>query len=200
MATKKNGNLSGKLGNEIHSSWNGRPYTRRRPESVANPRTEAQQGHRNAFAEISRLSSKMKAAHLIGLHWKAMREKLNTHCVFKKINKDLYNENGIDYPGIAVSYGSVPSAEITSAQMDGNGVLKVTFDSYGTSKDAADTFHLFVYCPELQEGGLAPYVRRSDGVITAVIPETWRANTLHCYAFLRNKKGQTSDTIYFQPR
>ena len=89
MATKKNGNLSGKLGNEIHSSWNGRPYTRRRPESVANPRTEAQQGHRNAFAEISRLSSKMKAAHLIGLHWKAMREKLNTHCVFKKINKDL---------------------------------------------------------------------------------------------------------------
>lgn len=198
MATIKNGNLSGKLGDEIHSSWHGRPYTKRRPESVANPRTEAQQEHRNAFAEISRLSSKMKAAHHIGLHWKAMREKLNTHCVFKKINKDCYNEDGIIYPRVVVSCGSVPTADITYAQIDEKGVLKVAFESYCSPKDMIDTFHLFVYCPELQEGGLAPYVTRSDGVITAVIPEAWRACPLHCYAFLRNKKGQTSDTIYFQ--
>ena len=200
MATVKNGKLSGKLGDEIHSSWHGRPYTKRRPEKVANPRTEAQQGHRNAFGEISSLSSKMKAAHLIGLHWKAVRDKLNTHCVFRKINKDHHNENGIDYPRIVVSYGSVPEAEITSCKIDEKGVMDVAFDSSGSSKDMADTFHLFVYCQEFQEGGLVqPYVTRKDGAITAVIPEDWRTCTLHCYAFFRNKKGQTSHTIYFQP-
>ena len=198
MATIKNGNLSGKLGDEIHSSYLGRPYTKRRPEKVANPRTEAQQGHRTAFAEISRLSSKMKAAHLVGLHWNAMREKQNTYSMFKKYNKDRYNENGIDYPRIIVSYGPVPEAEITSAKIDEKGILRVNFNSYGSSKDMSDTLYLFVYCQELQEGGLVqPCVTRKDGAISAVIPEDWRTCTLHCYAFFRNKKGQTSHTIYF---
>jgi hypothetical protein len=120
--------------------------------------------------------------------------------MFKKYNKDRYNENGIDYPRIVVSYGSVPEAEITSHQIDDNGVLNVTFNNCGSSKDLTDTFHFFVYCPEFQEGGLVqPYVTRKDGAITAVIPEAWRTCTLHCYAFFRNKKGQTSHTIYFQP-
>jgi hypothetical protein len=141
----------------------------------------------------------MKAAHLIGLHWKAVRDKLNTYCVFKKINKDHHNENGIDYPRIVVSYGSVPEAEITSCKIDEKGVLEVAFNSGGSPKDMADTFYLFVYCQELQEGCLAPYVTRKDGAITAVIPEAWRTCTLHCYAFFRNKKGQTSHTLYFRP-
>lgn len=200
MATIKNGNLSGKLGDEIHSSYLGKPYTRKMPEKVENPRTEAQQAHRNAFAEIVRLSSKMSAAHRIGLHWMEVRKKKKTYMLFRSLNKNCYNENGIDYPRIQVSFGSSPKAEITSAKTDEKGVLKVTFNNYCSSEDMADTFHLFIYCPKLQEGGLAPYVTRADGVITAVIPEAWRALPLHCYAFFRDKKGKTSDTIYFQPR
>lgn len=198
MATIKNGNLSGKLGDEIHSSYLGKPYTRKMPEKVENPRTEAQQAHRNAFAEIVRLSSKMSAAHRIGLHWMEVRKKKKTYMLFRSLNKNCYNENGIDYPRIQVSFGSSPKAEITSAKMDEKGVLKVTFNNYCSSKDMADTFHLFVYCPEFQEGGLVqPCVTRKDGAIIAVIPEDWRTCTLHCYAFFRNKKGQTSHTIYF---
>jgi hypothetical protein len=114
MAIYKNGDLSGKIGDVIHSSWHGRPYTKRRPESVANPQTEAQQAHRNAFAEISRLSSAMKNGHDIGLHWQAVRQKLNTHSVFKKLNKDCYGPDGIIYSRIKISQGSVIGAHITS--------------------------------------------------------------------------------------
>lgn len=196
MATVKGNSLSGKLGDEIHSSWHGRPYVKRRPEKVANPRTEAQQSHRTAFAEISRLSSDLKDAHLIGMHWIALREKLNTYSVFKRLNKDKYKENGIDYPNVKVSYGNVPGADMTSVEINEQGVLRVTFDNNCIPKNQNDTFHLFVYCPELRKGGLARYVTRSEGVITAVIPEEWRSYQLHCYAFFRNKKGQTSRTIY----
>ena len=73
MANYRGEKKSGKMGDVIYSSWHGRPYVRRRPEKVANPQTEAQQNHRNAFAEISRLSSAMKEAHAKGLHWHAVQ-------------------------------------------------------------------------------------------------------------------------------
>lgn len=41
MAVIKNGMKRGKEGDVIHSSWHGRPYTRRMPETVANPQTDA---------------------------------------------------------------------------------------------------------------------------------------------------------------
>ena len=78
MVKYRKGVKSGKQGDVIYSSWHGIPYERKMPESVANPRTEEQQAHRNAFAEISRLSSAMKVAHTVGLHNKAMREFLLT--------------------------------------------------------------------------------------------------------------------------
>lgn len=68
------------------------------PESVANPRTEAQQAHRNAFAAISKLSSDLKEAHQIGLHKMAQKEKLDTYSVFKKINKGCCVGGAISYP------------------------------------------------------------------------------------------------------
>ena len=128
MAIYKNGKMSGKLGDVIHSSWHGRPYTRRKPETVANPQTESQQAHRNAFAEISRLSSAMKTGHQEGLHWQAVRQKLNTHSVFKKLNKNCYGPNGIDYPRVKISEGSVSRANITYAKIDAEGNISVLFD------------------------------------------------------------------------
>ena len=112
MAKYTGSKMSGKLGDLIYSSWNGRPYTRRKPESVANPQTEAQQAHRYAFAEISRLSSAMKEGHKVGLHWHAVRQKLNTHSVFKKLNKDCFGANGIDYSHVKISKGGVANVNI----------------------------------------------------------------------------------------
>ena len=115
MADYRGEKKRGKLGDLIYSSWNGRPYVRRRPATVANPQTEAQQSHRHAFAEISRLSSAMKVAHTEGLHWQALHQKLNTHSVFKSLNKDCYSSDGIDYSHIRISHGSVTGVSIESA-------------------------------------------------------------------------------------
>ena len=199
MATYKNGELSGKIGDVIHSSWHGRPYTKRRPGSVANPQTEVQQAHRNAFAEISRLSSAMKNGHGIGLHWQAVRQKLNTHSVFKKLNKDCYGSDGINYSRIKISQGSVIGAHIISADIDAEGNLSVLYDGGHMSEESKDEFYLFVFCPDLRDGAFAPPVYRSAGVVTAQIPVTWRGHSLHLYGFMKNKKGQTSETCYFKP-
>lgn len=187
---------SGKLGDVIYSSWNGRPYTRRRPEKVANPRTEAQQAHRSAFAEISRLSSAMKEGHSVGLHWQAVRQKLNSFSVFKKLNKDCYGADGIDYPRIRISYGGVSVVSITSAEIDAQGVIEVTFEGSDTTEDKSEKLWLYVFCPDLHEGLYARPVARSAGVVTAVIREEWKGHVLHLYAFVKDRKGRTSNTIY----
>ena len=209
MARKYGNSESGKLGNKILYTWHGRQCERAMPTHVANPQTEAQQSHRSNFALISKLSSYMKDAHLVGLHWQALRERNSTFALFRKLNKNCFTPDGeINLPRIIVSKGSVPEVSITSASI-AEGVLTVTFDSRNYAGDPTDEFYLFVYCPALCTGLLATPVPRSAGEITAVLPDEWLHATpnaasfphsdnqgLHLYAFLRGKKGRTSDTIY----
>lgn len=196
MAKYRGEEKSGKLGGVIYSSWHGRPYERKMPESVANPQTEAQQAHRNAFAEISRLSSAMKMAHTVGLHSKAVREKLNTHSVFKKLNKDCYGADGIDYPRVRISWGSVTGFSITSADVNQEGMVCVAFDGNCTTENKNDEFYLFVFCPDQREGLFVAPVARSVGFVSAPIPDEWKGHTLHLYAFMKDKKGRTSNSVY----
>ena len=215
MARKQGDAESGKLGNKIYYTWHGRQCERSMPTSVANPRTEAQQAHRSNFAMVSKLSSYMKEAHLIGLHWHAIREHNSTYAIFRQLNKDCFTPDGeINLPRVIVSRGSVEQVEITSATID-NGVLTVTFDSRVYGGKATDEFFLFVYCPTLCAGRLATPVPRSSGLVTAVLPPEWlhptepnqtgtntlthshtNAFSLHLYAFLRSTRGRTSDTIH----
>lgn len=199
MAIYKNEKKSGKEGDVIHSSWHGRAYTRRMPVSVANPQTEAQQAHRRAFAEISRLSAGMKNAHSIGLHWKAVREKLNTHSVFRTLNKDCYGADGVDYARVRISFGTVSGVSITSAAVDAQGVVSVAFSSRHSAAEANDEVYLFVYCPEEREGRLAHPVGRGAGSICAELPLEWRGHVVHLYAFVKSTRSRTSETIYIGP-
>lgn len=209
MARKYGDSESGKLGNKNYYTWHGRQCERAMPTHVANPQTEAQQSHRSNFALISKLSSYMKDAHLVGLHWLSVREHNSTYALFRQINKDCFTPDGlVNLPRIIVSKGSVPMVAITSAQVE-NDVLTVSFDSRCYGGEPTDEFYLFVYCPAICTGRLATPVPRSAGIVTAVLPNEWlnadpNAATfpysdnqgLHIYAFLRGKKGRTSDTIY----
>ena len=173
MARIQGNSEAGKLGNKIYYTWHGRQCERSMPTSVANPRTEAQQTHRSNFAMISKLSSYMKEAHLVGLHWHAIREHNSTYAIFRNLNKDCFTPDGeIDLPHIIVSYGTVEQVEITSATINDK-VLTVTFDSHIYGGSATDEFFLFVYCPALCTGRLATPVPRSAGLVTAVLPPEW---------------------------
>ncbi len=173
MARKQGDTESGKHGNKILYKWHGRQCERSMPTSVANPQTEAQQAHRSNFAMISKLSSYMKAAHLVGLHWHAVREHNSTYAIFRQLNRDCFTTDGeIDLPCVIVSRGTVERVEITSASID-NGVLTVIFDSHIYGGKATDEFFLFVYCPALCTGRLATPVPRFSGLATAVLPPEW---------------------------
>lgn len=196
MARKHGDIESGKLGDKIYYTWHGRQCERSMPTHVANPRTEAQQAHRSNFARISKLSSYMKEAHLVGLHGQAVREKNSTYALFKRINKDCFTLDGeIDYPRIIVSKGSVPMVSITSAVIE-DGCLTVNFDSHAYDGAATDRLFLFVYSPALCAGFLVEPVLRSAGQITTDLPDEWLGQPLHLYAFLQGYRLRTSDSVH----
>ena len=226
MATKHGDIEIGKLGNKIYYTWHGRQCERAMPSHVSNPQTEAQQAHRSSFALISKLSSYMKEAHLIGLHHMAVREHNSTYALFRRLNKACFTSDGdIDYPQVAVSRGPVAGADILSAVVDADGRLTVTFAPRGG--DASDSLYLFAYNPTLCAGFLADPVPRSAGRITVDLPTEWlqtaattdntntfclapqetrpatteeqthsHNQTFHLYAFLQGYRLRTSDTIY----
>ena len=196
MARIQGNSEAGKLGNKIYYTWHGRQCERSMPTHVANPRTEAQQAHRSNFTQISKLSSYMKEAHLVGLHGQAVREKNSTYALFKRINKDCFTPDGeIDYPRIVVSKGSVRKASITSVTV-ADGLLTVIFDGYVYGGAATDMFFLFVYSHALCTGFLAAPVPRSAGHITVDIPAEWLGQPLHLYAFLQGYRLRTSDSVH----
>lgn len=197
MAKNVNGMLVGTIGDKIYYVVNGEQRVREKPKKVANPNTKQQQAHRYAFGEISRLSSAMKEGRAKGLHWQAVRQKSNTNDVFKKMNKNCYGANGIDYAHVKISKGPVSKVNITRVNIDEQGNVYVEFhDDYPTDKNIHDKFFLFVFCPDQREGHFAKPVERTIGVIDVQIPESWQGHPLHLYAFMKDPKGKTSDTIY----
>ena len=126
----------------------------------------------------------------------AVREKLDTYSVFKRLNKDCYGAEGIDYSSVQISSGTVPGAVITSVEVDAQGVVRVAFDGSSMSKSAQDMFYIFVFCPDLRDGLFIKPVARPVGFVSAQILEEWKGYTLHLYAFMKDRKGRTSKTIY----
>ena len=197
MARSRDNSISGRVGDRIHSSWRGRPYTRAYPETVSNPRTEEQQAHRNAFAALSRLSSYMKAAHSIGLYHQANRMKLNTHCAFKKLNSVFVTDQGIKYPLLILSKGPVTSFEITKVRLEGQ-TLHVDYDGkkYDYNSYDFDNICMFAYCADLCQGCLFEPSFRVAGSISGEIPSEWIGPSLHLYLFALDPQKRASETIH----
>lgn len=212
MARKQGDRESGKLGNKIYYTWHGRQCERAMPTHVANPRTEAQQAHRYSFAVVSRLSSYMKEAHLVGLHWHSVREKNSTYALFRRLNKDCFTPDGdVDYPRLVVSKGTLAPAAVVAASVE-EGVLTVWFDSAGGKP--ADEFFLFVYSAAFGDGYLAGPVPRGAGVVSVLLPDEWLdaahgrrpdgagavaqpgAEVVHLYSFVRGYRLRTSDSVH----
>ena len=61
------GGFKGKVGTVIGSSWNGISYMKGRPQSVKNPRTDAQVQQRNFFKDLQSLVSQLSDEQLLSL-------------------------------------------------------------------------------------------------------------------------------------
>jgi hypothetical protein len=132
MATIKSGILggfAGKVGNVTGSSWKGISVMKKRPDSVANPRTAGQVSNRNAFKACSQFASLILATMIIPL-MNRFAKQMSGYNLFIQKNKEYFNEDGIQTPeSINFGTGKLGATDIDTAVVSvGTGNATITWN------------------------------------------------------------------------
>lgn len=197
MARLKGIMPSGKLGNVVFCTRNGRTYLRAKPKRVRQPKSDAQKAHWAAFGLMAKLSSDMSDAHKVGLAYMAKMDQQNTHSTFRHMNKAFVTAEGVDYDHLHVSLGRVAPANILSATLDKKGLLHVEFGSDPElSRCGSHRAYLFAYCPERHESAMNSSAKRKDGKVEMELPAKWKGHDVHLYLFMRDSRGRTSPNAH----
>ena len=189
----------GTVGTVIGYEWRGRWCLRSRPRRVANPRTEAQQEHRQLFRDMVRLASRMLPALRKGLHEASREVKMTEGNLFVKMNKGCFTPRGIVYESLAVSAGPVAPVAFTQVELDDEGVLHARFEKNPLHLQASgdDEVRLYAFCPSLGQGCLSTPVYRRSKRVDMVLPDQWEGLEVHFYGFVTDYQQRASETIYF---
>ena len=196
------GGFRGKLGPAVGYVWNGVWCLRSRPGKVRNPRTEAQQQHRELFKQEVQLAATMGRALNKGLGTVARSMHMTPQNLFVKASQEAFSlEDGrlaVDYSQLVLSAGPVAPVAFGAPEVTVGNVLSISFEKnpLHVRADWSDGVYLFVYCPELGGGYLTAPVYRKDQRISVVLPSGFAGKEVHLYGFVQDAHGRSSETIY----
>lgn len=187
----------GTVGPVIGYQWRGKWCLRARPRQVRNPQTEAQQEHRMRFRDMVQLAGRMKQALRPGLHMESLRGQMTECNLFVRLNKERFTSQGVDYKALEISRGPVAPVAFTEAVVDGDNVLRATFEKnpLRLRADANDQVMVYAFCPGRQEGRLSAPVYRRNKLVQMALPDEWAGLEVVFYAFVRDYRMETSETI-----
>ena len=103
------GGFKGTVGTVIGSSWNGIAYMKGKPQSVKNPRTDAQVQQRNFFKEVQGLVSQLSEEQLVSL--------------FPSVNRGMTRRNMLtrQLSAAAATVDDVKTVDLSTLEGIGNG-------------------------------------------------------------------------------
>ena len=106
------------------------------------------------------------------------------------------NSTTADTSARLISAGPVAPIQLGVPEISAEGVLTVTFEKnpYLLRANNFDQVHLYVYCPDINQGYLAAPVYRKERRISVSLPDTMLGHELHLYAFATDADGRASDT------
>ncbi len=196
------GGFRGKLGPAVGYVWNGVWCVRSRPGQVRNPRTEAQQQHRELFKQEVQLAAAMRQAVVKGLGAVARPLHMTPQNLFVKANQPAFaldeGQLAVDYPRLVLSAGPVAPVGFGSPVTTEGNVLNIDFEKnpQHMRADAFDSVYLYVFCPAANEGYLTAPVYRKDRHISVVLPDCYIGNEVYLYGFVQDEQGRSSETLY----
>ena len=194
--------LSGRLGDVVGYTWNGVQCVRSRPKMMRNPRTAAQQAHREQFRQEVQLAAQMRYALIKGLGMTAREYQMTPQNLFMRVNREAFGwDEGrltVDYERLVLSTGPVSPVVFEEPVLDSNNVLTVRFRKHrpGGGGGSFDSVFVFVYNPEQQLGYLAAPALRREGRVSFVMPEWMRGGELQMWGFVQDERGRCSETLY----
>jgi hypothetical protein len=108
------GGFKGKVGTVIGASWNGIAYMKGLPQSVKNPKTEAQQAQRAFFAEVQNLVGQLSYEQLLFLFPNSAKGMSRRNLLVKQLTADPLITEGVKHADLAdiTSLGNAPTADL----------------------------------------------------------------------------------------
>ena len=194
--------LSGRLGDIVGYSWNGVQCVRSRPQRVRNPRTEAQQSHREQFRQEVQLAAQMRYALIKGFGGLARENHMTPQNLFMRVNRGAFGWNEgtltVDYERLVLSAGPVSPVVFEAPVLDADNVLTVSFRKHrpGAGGGNFDSVFVFIYSPGHRLGYLAAPALRREGRVSFVVPEWMQGGELQMWGFVQDERGRCSETIY----
>jgi hypothetical protein len=158
------GELKGKLGEIVGSSWKGKYYTKAyaKPE---NPNTPAQIEIRALFQNIAHIGSGIRTP--LELYTRPKPHRMTAYNHLLQLNKPMFQKKGKKWNPLEliIMDGELTSTPITTAVFNSTAMTAVvTWD--GTTGDKNDKAFVVVYDDESKRTVHAVEVGRSDGTIT----------------------------------
>ena len=189
------GGFRGKLGPVVGYCWNGKWVMRSRPRVVNNPRTEAQQAHREEFRGQVQLAAAMRQGVVAGMTVAARQAGITAYNLFVSLNQGCFG----DYRRLRVAAGPLAPVGFTFMSYDGAGRLEVGFEKnpLHMRADRYDEVRLYLYNADLRQGYLTSPVYRAAGRIGVVVPE-WLTDegSVYVYGFVRDAQRRCSESAF----
>ena len=125
--------LSGRLGDFVGYTWNGVQCVRSRPFTMRNPRTAAQQAHREQFHQEVQLAACMRFALIKGFGGVARANHMTPQNYFMRVNREAFGWSDgqltVDYERLKLSTGPVSPVVFDTPVLGEDNVLTVSYQA-----------------------------------------------------------------------
>ena len=204
------GPFRGKVGTVVGFMWRGKHVVRAYRKEINYPNTENQQVERAWFVSMVRFAATARPALLLGLRERAARWQMTEGNAFVRMNKGCFGRGRmetidtietidfIDYQMIKISEGSAAAVRFTTAVVDGDGVLRVSFEKKGvlTRARGCDRVYVYVYNTGTREGLLSAPSERRSGRLSMQLPDGWTELNTKLWGFVVDQEGRASNSSY----
>lgn len=185
---------SGNVGGLIGYTVRGQRYFRSMPAKVANPRTEAQQAHRQQFAIVSSFVATLKRVYKVG--YKEYRTERSPRVRFTEqvFGEVLQADGTLDLSRLKVARGPMEPLQVRDLRQVEGGLRLEWLHGRGKGDDR---LNIVLYSQSKGASLMMQDVAsRRGNALNINIPTEWESDHIWVYGFWRDpKSGIASDSV-----
>jgi hypothetical protein len=196
------GQISGKVGQVVGSSWKGIAVLRVLASSVANPQTDKQLTQRQKWSVTIKFLKPLTEFLKIGFKDYAVKMSgfnAATKYNIKNALTGTYPNIAIDYPNVLVARGNLPSAlnQVASSTVAGTVKFDWEDNSGEIGADTADKTLLVIYNPSQNQAvTVNQLAERGDETQTVTVPDSFSGDLVQCYMAYKAEDGSVSNSAF----
>ncbi|MBG6236615.1 hypothetical protein IWX76_003209 [Pedobacter sp. CAN_A7] len=199
------GQLSGKIGPVVTSTWKNTVYVRAMPQRINDPKTPAQVAAREKFKFIHNMLRPLRPFIKVGfrhLATEVMEINLAFSLAYRKVVTGTYPDLVVDYSQLVLSEGRLLPLKEPEMIVDDANKLTISWDAdFKAYSSYSDLVMLVTHCPALGlAGGLIGGFERGERNCNFTIPPMMIGQDVDVYISLFAVNGKEASNSQYMGR